>query len=153
ELLLGDTDPLIGDGDAYAAVILGTNIDRVRVAARRVFDRVRQEVVQHLFQVVAIRGHDAGGVASDRDRVRRGGELHPRGHLVRELPYVDVAVAEFDAAGLDAGHVEQLVDEPRELRGLAIHDLELFGDPAQPLGDRRGARALAKPAHSTQRDL
>src|SRR5207237_4981797 len=99
ELFLRDTDPFVGDGDAHAAVVLRTNVDRDRATTRRVLDRVRQEVVQHLFQVVAIGGHDAGGVASDRGRVRRGRELHPRRDLVRELPYVYLSVPDFGAAG------------------------------------------------------
>src|SRR5438093_884449 len=63
ELLLRDTDPFVSDGHAHAPVVLGTNVDRDSATARRVLDRVRQEVVQHLFPVV--------GVLSSCDAIER----------------------------------------------------------------------------------
>src|SRR5947207_14610599 len=108
ELLLGDPDPFVGHGEPHATIVLGTDIDRDRSAAGRVLDRIRHEVVEHLLEMIPIGGHDALRVARERDLVRRGRELHPRGHLVRELAQVDVAVTELDPARLDTRHVEQL---------------------------------------------
>src|SRR5881296_2886027 len=44
ELLLGDPDPLVGDGHPYTALI-GTHVDRDGAAGGRVLDRIRQKVV------------------------------------------------------------------------------------------------------------
>src|SRR5205809_2439189 len=64
KLLRWDPDPLVGDGEPHPAVVR-TDVDRYRAATRRVLDRVRDEVVQDLLEVIAIGGHDILRVATD----------------------------------------------------------------------------------------
>src|SRR5437868_1108862 len=153
ELLRGDADPAIPDRDADA-FFHAVDVDGNRPTGGRVLDRVGQEVVEDLLEVVAVR-HDLSGLAVlERDLVRRGRQLHPRHDLLRELAHIDIAVAKLDPARLDARDIEQLVDEPGELAGLTVDDVELVEHAAHPRADLLFARiGFEEAANPPQSDL
>jgi sugar/nucleoside kinase (ribokinase family) len=110
------------------AVDLGDGATRVRV-----LDRVRQQVGQHL--------DEPHGVAEDE----RGGAIamHPELMLARvgartrvvdcfgdDVLQHERLAAQLQLAGLEARHVEQVVDQPTDMVDLALDD------PAHALGHR-----------------
>jgi hypothetical protein len=111
-----------------------TVIDEPRLA---VLGGVGEEVEHHLREAlgVAVHAQSAARHALDADAVRarleqRTRHLHRAQHGVGDL---DGALAQVDLAARDARDVEQVVDQPRQVRGLTLERGE-FGHrgAAQP---------------------
>ena len=133
ELLGRDADAGVRDVDPKSPVDrLGTNGDRPLV---RVLHRVADQVEQDLLELVPVRD-DPGQLG-----VRVDDQLHARtiderleriGDLSQHLRDVRLRDVERDLAGLDAGEIEDLVDQRQQMLG-ADEDLREVVD--LPLGE------------------
>src|SRR5437763_16001063 len=112
-LAFGEADPAILDLDRDLAVpAVDREVDAPRVRAE--FDRIRDEVVDHLGEPAAVAAH--GGVAAREPQpkldVRADGlRLRGRDTLGDELRDVDRLLLDVEAPALEAGDEEEVVDE------------------------------------------
>ena len=110
-----------------------------RPAGWRVLDRVREEIVEDLFEAKPVPVHPARLVRSDeRDQVfvlvRRRTTRGEAG--ANHLGEVDARALDRDLSMGHARHVEEVVDEPREVRRLTVDDQLLPSRVADPAAHR-----------------
>ena len=104
--------------------------DGDRTAVGRELDRVADQVRQHLDDAIAIAAHDHAvrrGVEPERDALlgRQRRQRSTR-HVVEQLPDVVIARLHGEAAGVQAGDVQQVVDHVAHLLRAAADALELL---------------------------
>jgi hypothetical protein len=94
------------------------------------FERVRQQVGQHLFHALAIGAQDRRQVRLEGDRERETLGLGLVAEALVEFAGQrggdDVADLEGGAAGLDLGQIEDVVDQVQQVASGCVHDLDHF---------------------------
>ncbi len=125
---LRDPDPLVGDDEAHALTdVFHRHAHRF---ARAEDERVACEVGHHLLDPKAIALHTRPGRADDDDiallaRRRAGEEIR---HFVREADEIDRLDAKREVARSDPRRDEEIVDQAREARHVALASLETLRD-------------------------
>ena len=135
-LLLGaHPDPRVVDDDLDRAV--GRPGTDAHLAGRRVLDRVRHEVPEHLDQAVAVAEDrwQRGQLLAEGQPVARGVDPERGGHLPEHGREVHQILAELDPSGLDLGDVEEVVDQRAQAVGALVRHLE---EAPLELGHRPG---------------
>ena len=121
----GNSEPRIADGDTDAAVLpLCRHLNRA--ARRRILDRVREQVRNHLRHTVALADDLeglAGGGQTDLVGVALSGERLDL--LFERLRQVERLEREREAPFLDPLEVEEVVDQARQPSRLAVDRLEV----------------------------
>ena len=124
-----DADPRVPDPDRDA-VALALRRQPDGATPRRVLGGVAQQIADDLRQTRRI-GVEAHRVAGQRDRERMAARVDARAdHLDRLLDdrgQQDQLLAERDLPLGNARHVEQVVDEPREVPHLPLGHLDDLG--------------------------
>lgn len=119
ELCGGDADAGIGDGETEEAWAIGSdgNFD-VSVAGE--FDRVEEEVQEYLADPVRIGdkiGWEGGGDGSADGDAGGGGGLHGADEVIEQWLDREGGEIDADAAGVEAGEFEDIVDDGEERAG------------------------------------
>ena len=127
-----DADAAVANTDFQLAVPLARG--QIHAAAiRRVLDRVGEQVAEDLLQPHRIR-LDHQRILREGDRQLLAAGARHRRHRVRRLgeglPDGKSALAQFDLPAADPRDVEQLVDDPHHVPGLALDDGQLALDGA-----------------------
>ena len=117
--------PLVANLDAHRAVLgLGRDLDDP--ALRRVLDRVRDQVPDHLAQPIGVSQHGKRLRADlDRELVLRALEAVQLGLLAEQRDHVHELLGALEAALLDAADVEEVVDQLGEAPRLRVDDPEV----------------------------
>ena len=118
---------VVADLDRRAALVAAQRHDHLAAALRHELGGVAEQVEQHLQQtvVVGVQHRHNGGLLHPHPRAAFAIDLGSGLHRVRDqLAQVDRIVAPIGVAGLDLGHVENLVDQPRQPLGFGDHQIE-----------------------------
>ena len=117
-------DPRVVDDDLDRSV--GRSGTDAHLAGRRVLDRVRHEVPEHLDQAVAVAEDlwQRGQLLAEGQPVARGVDPERGGHLPEHGRQVHQILAELDPSGLDLGDVEEVVDQRAQAVGALVRHLE-----------------------------
>ena len=137
-------DAVIPD-DEQRAIGLPAHAD-VNGAARAVLHRVRQEVEEDLLQArrdPSARPRALPARAGSRQRASASCWSHPLDDLARQGRQIDRRARERQPPGVQPRDVEQLVDQVREPRDLAVEDLEHRPRSAPGRAPRAGSGAAA----------
>lgn len=138
--------PGVGDGQLDRAVAVGAQGDR-DVAVQGELQRVGQQVEDDLLPGLPV-DVDRPGQRRAVHRVVQPGALHRRPEQAAQLGGEGGEVGGLERraqpSGLQPGEVEQRGDEPSEAQRVAVHDVELRGEPARL---RRGVAQLLDRSH------
>ncbi len=99
-----------------------------RRSGRGVADRVGREVLDRLFQSIAIAAHVFAAGLDRRAQGDLGGlarALVPRGHAIEELRHRHLLEGQRAAAALEARKIQEVADDPLEARRLVADDGEV----------------------------
>ena len=145
----GDADALVLDADADDVVVSLAG-DAHDAAARRILDRVREQVRDHLGEAIGVAAH------GQRRRRQRDVEQVLRALAREELRLfahdgtdVDQLFRDRELALLEPLDVEEVVDEGAEAAGLRLDDVEVLAPLLVrhlPLEKHRG-----EPEHARER--
>ena len=105
----------------------GAHFDRHTAVARRVLDRIIDQIDQHLVQAVAIaRGqhHVVGITGLQRHAPALGPLAHQLDRLVGDAPDLERLESERRKSAFKIGKRDQVVDQPREATRLTLDDAE-----------------------------
>ena len=129
ELVFRNAGPFVGELDHDAAV-RAAGLEDHRGARRRILGGVVEQVDQHLLQEHRVEGqHRQLGLDVELDAMLG---QHPGAALQRRaggLADIDHLTVQFDGAGLEPGHVEQVANE-------AVQPLALLEDRSDELPPR-----------------
>ena len=129
---LGHADAGVGDRAADLGAVVGDR-DLDAAAVRRVLDRVRDQVLEHLAQQLGVAHDRVLGVEPGRRELviaLANHRLDVGEHVLHQLREVAARRGPGRAAALEPGHAEQVVDEhDQPLRGV-----QAVGDEAAHVG-------------------
>ena len=118
QLVLGDARPIVLDRDVLAAAGRPADADAHFAAARRELDGVGQEVERDLAQRPFVGQHARQGgleLGNEANVLVARLELHQVAALLGDVLEIDRLFLQLVAPGLDAGQVEDLVDEVQQM--------------------------------------
>lgn len=102
----------------------------VNTAMPGVFNCISQQVDHDLAQLILIHRHIAGDLVDSRQFEVEPLGLGPKSKHEFEIPKQDVEVAdlrfESDAAGLDPGDFQHVIDQRHQMFTAAIDDIQVF---------------------------
>ena len=153
ERVLGNADAGIRDGNADPPVRCAC-ADRDATAFRGELHRIGKQVQHNLLEQAMV-GHQADAVAHP------GGELEllvvraPRYHahrVVEEWLELDLLRIEPDSAGLDLGHVEDVVDHVEQVLAALVDVRAIFAILVRAQGtEHAGRHDFGEPDNSIER--
>ena len=116
-------------------------------------ERVREEVRQDALDLrcVDFGRQRRGGVDQERHAAALGARGERRADAAGEGREVGRPTVEVEAAGLQLGEVEELVDEVEQTARVPLHDRELVAEPRIEVAVAPGERVLDRPEQERQR--
>ncbi len=140
--VLRDADAGIGDRQ-HDALVGRARAHRDAAAAGRELDRVRQQIERDLLDGAAVGAQLQVGRYAGAERellVLRARRHHAHGFAEQRVE-VEFLEIETDAAGLDLGHVEDVVDDVEQILPAAVDVVAIFAD----IFRRRAGRTCRTP--------
>ena len=120
----------VADADLDVGVdALEVDLDTAALGGK--FDGVGEEIPDDLLETIGVAEHRASkGIhhALETNILGGGGGLYRFDGGLHDLREIDLAHIEAELAGENTGHVEQVLDEANLDAGVAVDDLEAFGD-------------------------